>query len=553
MENNKWKKENDLIELAGERVFQRGEEYHARRCVHALAADGARISAVVYGGRRYCVALRIAGDSIEYGCDCPEGSRGRFCKHCVAVGLEYLEVTESTVKRDLAGWLATLPADDLIGLVMEEALRNEGFKERLLLRVARDRGQRADLSGYRRLVEHAYHVVISESDGGSISDILADVESSLKDLIEEGYAGEATDLIEAAPVFFRVLEAPGVEELAGLLLRLHGESCRRLGLDGKRLAERLLRWQLSSSVDVVGRYENHLGRRGLREYDRLIRLEWDRFCALVDAGQRDELLRYERLAKIVEQWAEFRGDAELAISVKGRRLSEVSDYLELVRLCRRKGREEEAIEWARRGSEIFQARDAVELYEFLAAEYEGRGEWREALAVLLALFSARPSLEYYRRMAVVARRTGEWEQWRERALSAAPGGSVRVSILIWEGDLQAALREAKSEGCDSSVLMDLAGRLAGSDAAEALNLYRRLVTRYAEGKNVYVYEQAIWVLRRMGRIMKKQDRREEFLDYVKSLRGKYRRRHSLARMLDRLLERHSRRAGIVRVPAGGSN
>lgn len=41
--------------------------------------------------------------------------------------------------------------------------------------------------------------------------------------------------------------------------------------------------------------------------------------------------------------------------------------------------------------------------------------------------------------------------------------------------------------------------------------------------------------------MKKQKRRDEFLDYVKSLRRKHRSQHSLAKLLDRLLARHTQR------------
>jgi len=51
-----------LIELAGARAFRRGEEYFAWRRVRALAVDGAKITAFVYGGRRYCVAITVDGE-----------------------------------------------------------------------------------------------------------------------------------------------------------------------------------------------------------------------------------------------------------------------------------------------------------------------------------------------------------------------------------------------------------------------------------------------------------------------------------------------------------
>jgi len=545
MKNDKRQMENELIELAGRSVYQRGEVYQANGCVRGLSVEGGRVTAFVYGGRRYRVALSIEADLLNFECDCPEGERGRFCKHCVAVGLEYLDWAESTVMRELGGWLATLPADDLVGLVMGEALRNSGVRDRLVLRALRETGKAADLSRYGRLIEHAFQVAGSESGDGLAGEVLVDVESSLRNLIEAGYAEEAAELIEGAPVFFR--EMTGREELAGLLLRLHHESCRRCGIGGKRLAERLLRWGMSAAVDVVGKYEDLLGLDGIKEYDRLVRVEWERLRVMIDAGRRDQYSGYERVAEIVERWAEACNDADLAISVRSRRLNEAADYLDLARFCRRKGREEEAIEWARRGGEIFGAHEAVDLYEFLAAAYEGGGEWREALAVLLALFSARPSTDYYRRLGEAAEHAGEWDRWREHAL--ASDRSVAVSILLSEGDLNAAV-EARGSGAsddhiDPEVLLELAGRIAPTDPEKALDIYRRLVTSYAERKNGYSYEKLIGVLRRMGRLMKKRDCREEFLGYLKDLRRQYRRRHGLAKMLDRLLARHERRAPIA--------
>jgi len=76
------------------------------------------------------------------------------------------------------------------------------------------------------------------------------------------------------------------------------------------------------------------------------------------------------------------------------------------------------------------------------------------------------------------------------------------------------------------------------------------VAKYAGCKNSYAYQHAIELLRRIGSLMKKQKRRDEFLAYVKNLREKHRYQHSFANLLDRLLERHSRkRNGNFRSPS----
>jgi uncharacterized Zn finger protein len=263
----------------------------------------------------------------------------------------------------------------------------------------------------------------------------------------------------------------------------------------------------------------------------------------------------------LEQLAEHQGDIDLLIAVRSHSLEGASGYLDIVRFCKREGRKELALHWALRGKNLFAACEAEELYEFLAAEYEARGEWNEAIEILFELFSARPTLGCYQRMAERAQQIGEWGFWRERALSvagrsgsplenatrssraSAPDASALVSILLWEGDEEAAWKAAQRGECGADLWEELAKRLAAKQPDESLRVYKRLVAKYADVKNSYAYQRAIELIRRIGSLMKKQKRRDEFLAYVKSLREKHRYQHSFARLLDRLLARHTGKEG----------
>lgn len=565
-----------LIEMAGERAFRRGEEYCAWQCVRALASNGEQLSAFVYGGRRYRVTIRMRGEDVDSQCDCPEGASGRFCKHCVAVCLEYKEGVSDMehspmTLQDLRSYLVNLPVEELVGMVMDEAFRKAEYRERLYLRMSRADERIPDLTEYRRLIEFASEAVAVECDEETFDVVLSDVESSLINLVEAGYAEEAASLIEGAPVYFLPGRTEFGERLVTALLSLHERCCIRLDLNGESLATRLLRWQMSSGVngieDLAQRYADMLGLRGRKEYDRLVRSEWDRLLANVEARQDGQSLAFKRLTGLLEKWAEFQGDIDLLISVKSHRIHEASDYVEIARLCRRKGREEAALQWAERGRNIFQANEAGELFEFLAMSYESNGEWGKALEILYDLYQVRPSLDLYQRMAGCARQIGEWGYWREQALNVArrdnaavatrlrslrvpaTDRSALVSILIWEKDIRAALEEALKGGCDDDLWLELARQLAGTHPDEALEIYQRLVTKYSNAKNGYAYKRAIEVLRRAGQLMKKQKRRDEFLDYVKSLRRKHRSQHSLARLLDRLLAKHATRTAYHADPA----
>ena len=80
--------------MAGARSFERGEDYFLNGQVKALTEDEGTITAKVQGTRPYRVELWIEEDDLEYSCTCPVGADGEFCKHCVAVGLAWLENIE---------------------------------------------------------------------------------------------------------------------------------------------------------------------------------------------------------------------------------------------------------------------------------------------------------------------------------------------------------------------------------------------------------------------------------------------------------------------------
>lgn len=69
----------ELEQLAGRRIYERGERYAAERRVHSLRVSGATAQGQVVGSEIYETWLHLDG-SFGYGCSCPyEG----LCKHVV--------------------------------------------------------------------------------------------------------------------------------------------------------------------------------------------------------------------------------------------------------------------------------------------------------------------------------------------------------------------------------------------------------------------------------------------------------------------------------------
>jgi uncharacterized Zn finger protein len=93
--------------LAGESYFARGETYFNEGRVRGLTEYKGTVRAKVAGTEDYRVKLWTEGDNIGYSCSCPLGDDGEFCKHCVAVGLAWIEESGGKSKSGAAARKST--------------------------------------------------------------------------------------------------------------------------------------------------------------------------------------------------------------------------------------------------------------------------------------------------------------------------------------------------------------------------------------------------------------------------------------------------------------
>ena len=84
---------------------------------------------------------------------------GAFCKHCVAVGLAWLEGAPSenagVSVDEVRSYLEEHNKDVLVRIVMDQAMEDERLRERLLLRTARTGGGSPDVAVFRRAIDGA--------------------------------------------------------------------------------------------------------------------------------------------------------------------------------------------------------------------------------------------------------------------------------------------------------------------------------------------------------------------------------------------------------------
>jgi len=570
-----------LRELAGERYFARGEAYFDEGRVRGLTEYRGRVSARVAGTEDYRVKLWVEGDDIGYACSCPLGDDGEFCKHCVAVGLAWVEETEAkgqhSLRRDAAATLddvrALLERQDksrLVELLLNEALENENLRERLLLETARLNPARVNLATYRHALKRAIRTgnYVAYAGAGSYARGLHRVCESLAALLNDGHAAEVVELTEYA--LAQLEESLGyVDDSAGRvgsvayeLQELHRRACQQARSEPVALARRLFAWELRSEWEffygAVETYADVLGETGLAEYRRLAEAEWARVPAL-GAGERETEYdgRRFRITQIMQTLARQSGDVEALVEIMQRDLSAPYDYLQIAEAYRAAGKHDAALDWAERGWKIFAPDHDWRLGEFIADEYHRRGRHDEALSLIWEQFTQSPDLEHYRKLHTHAHEAGRscWTRWRERALAhmrAAPEDrphigrraqayrrtadrSELVRILLWEKRYDEAWQEACAGGCAEDLWLQLAAAREAEHPADALMIYQARIAPLIELTNNTAYEQAVELLRKVRRLMLRLERTREFDDYLAALRVEYKRKRNFIQLLGTIL------------------
>jgi uncharacterized Zn finger protein len=561
-----------LRRLAGSRSYERGEEYFRGGCVEGLVIEGDALTASVLGTRRYRVELRLERD-LEHACTCPIGGDGAFCKHCVAVGLAFLERGTGALEHRpepmpldaVRAHLESLDRDALVSVLLDEANADDRLLERLRLRAATG-PDRVDLASFRRAIDLAMdpHDFVAYAEAFGWSQGVDQVIDSVERLLDEGHPGAVIELSEHA---LTALEEAGgtvddsdghLSVLSARLEELHLAACERGRPDPEALAERLLRRQLDGEFDVFAHaastYADVLGGRGLARYKELARAEWDLVPELGPGEERDYERRF-RITQVMEDLARASGDVDSLTDVLRRDLSLPYSFLRIAGAYRDAGRQDEALDWAERGIEAFPERPDHRLHAFLARAYAHQERYADALEIAWDHFVDRPGLDTYRELKPYAERVGDWPGRRERALGllrkraaemrgeAQRGGyawsrnydrSQLVRILLVEGDGEAAWGEAEAGGCDEALWLELAERRKEMHPEDALRVYRERIEPTIERKTKRDYEEAVALIERVGELLRCVGRGEEFPALVAEIRATHARKRNLISLLDGL-------------------
>ncbi|MBE9077447.1 hypothetical protein IQ241_09075 [Romeria aff. gracilis LEGE 07310] len=564
--------EDLLMDLAGDRYYERGVGYFERGRVHSLAQYDERITAEVHGTEVYQVRLWLEDNELASRCSCPLGVEGAFCKHCVAVGLTWIAepplyrpdvaapARVGITMEDVHDYLAQQERDTLVRMILNQAMEDTRWREYLLMKAAANRAGGVDIGTFRRALRSAIAV------DGYVDYYAADgyaegVETAiygLEDLLNAGYDSDVVTLSEEAIALledaFNAVDdsSGGLSLVADQVQDLHYRACEAAQPDPQALAERLFHMELNSGFgffhNALETYADILGEAGQDAYRELVDTEWKKLPEVVQPGDHSFSYRRSQLSRMKEALVSATGDLEELVAVIAQDLSQPSRYQRIAEIYQEAGQTDAAIDWAEQGVDAFDAFRTGQLSDFLISAYEQQGRFNDAVNLVWEAFSRRPSLQLYQKLKRQADKAQRWPDWRDRALDRArlasagqqPNGprfqplqnSLLVEIFLWEGDLDQAWKAAKSGGCSRNLWMQLAEARAAEHPEDALSVYRPAIEPLIDQTHNDAYRQAVDLIVKVEDLMKKLDRKAEFEQFLAELSTTYKRKRNFIKLLN---------------------
>ncbi len=570
---------NDAVvrRLAGERSYDRGLDYYRNGHVESLEEWEDGVRAVVSGTQDYTVRFSSDEGVLDYNCDCPYGSDGTFCKHCVAAALAWLNRgSKEQMRRGKAKEITPAAAEKLlllegheqfVRMVMDWAKDDDKLRERVMLLAARRSSPEAGVAAARRAFERAVRVrdYVDYREASSWARGVDDAIDNIAQLLSDGQAPAVIELCESA-LQMLVAASEGVDDSDGHLsvLRdrlqdIHFQACKKARPDPVALAKRLFDWELHGELEVffgaIEQYSEILGASGLQSYRKLAEEDWKKVPTRTEKDERAAWGTHFRITHIMESLARSSGNVDELIAVMSRDLAHAYSYLRIAEVCKDARQHDLALEWAERGLEAFPDRTDGRLREFAAEEYHRRRRHDEAMKLIWAEFSERPCLEAYKTLERHARKTGNWPEWRERALAEFRGhiakskeksrGQSRnqwmriesdhsslVEVFLYECDVDAAWREARAGGCSDDLWLRLAAKREKDHPEDAVPIYMRQAESAIVGARNSRYDEPVSLLVKAAALMKRMGRSEEFVCQLEALRLKYKIKRNFIKLLD---------------------
>ena len=569
-----------LRRLAGSLCYRHGVEYFRDSRVRSLKEKSGGITASVMGSEKYRAQLKIdkAGRELEFSCSCTDGLEGKFCKHLVATGLQWLDKQQKDSAKSsgkkagihltVPEWLARQRKSVLVDLILEHADDDDDYWNWLEMHASLYDDGTIDLERMKKCLGNVILVddFIDYDDG---YDYFCRVENALdilENLLERGHAQEVMELAEHSlrnvELAMHSMDDSGgyMRDIVSGLIDIHHRACIKARPNRKDLARGLFEWELGSEHDIFSgaaeTYADVLDKEGLAEYRRLAEKAWTAVKPL-GPGEKAQFDSYRyRLRHIMETLARREGNIDFLAEIKKSDLTRPVCFLEIAQLYQEAGRDDEALVWAERGVRAFEKDPDMRLVDFLADAYHRKGAHEKALNLVWMSFTLNPGLARYQSLKSHARRSRSWAVWRDKAIALIRehlelkkvsrdrrkgpmrlytriDHSLLVQIYLEENDVDSAWNEARKGGCSESLWMQLALRREKSHPEDSLQVYRQQIGSVINRKNNDAYHEAVRLLGRIRDLMIRLGREKDFGPYLRELGAEHSRKRNFMKLLEK--------------------
>jgi uncharacterized Zn finger protein len=540
-----------LRNLAGEKVFARGKEYHRGGQVEILFIEPRRVVAQVAGTEDYRTVMTGAGKSISGECSCPASEQWGFCKHMVAVALAANDAKAGaggTLER-IRGNLKSKDVDALVEMIVNLAERDVALYRKLEMAAALgDSDDRTLEASLRKAIDKATqtHGYVDYGDMREWAAEVDEVLDAIAALVAGKRYGLALKLVDhALSKVEKAMESLDDSDghCGGLLHRLgemHLAVCEAMRPDPVKLAKELFDREVNAPHDVfydaAAHYSGVLGEAGLAEYRRLTVAAWEKLPPRAQKrGARPAYdSDYETLKRLMDFFAGRDGDVAAQLALRKSDLSSPWDYLELAEFCLAQGQEDDALKHAEEGLWVFEdERTDERLVDFAVKLLIKKKRKQDAEALLWRTFEKSPGFELYGKL-----RSAGGASVRQRAIaflearlaSEKPSqwhfpSSLLIEVLMAEKMLAQAWQIASRHGAAGDVMEQLAMASEATHPAQSLAVFARRVEELVNtGAG---YEEAARLIARMGRLRSAAEQAA----YVRGLRETYRRKRNFMKLL----------------------
>lgn len=543
-------------ELAGGKVFARGEDYHRSGQVLILSIEPGRVLAQVAGSEDYRTELTGRGDDIDGECSCPAFEDWGFCKHMVATALAAnaagadADTTGDGTLARIRDHLKRKGVDALVEMIVDLAERDGALLRQLdMAAAAFDADDKALQARLRKAIDGATRtrgfIDYGEAGGWATAvaealDVLAGLASGKRAGLILELARHAIDRIEHA--IENIDDSDG--HCTGRLERareIHVSAACAARPDPIALARDLFAREMAEQYDVfygaAPLYAEALGEKGLEEYRRLAVAAWEKLPPRRAGRRRDEFSDdYRRLFGMLDYFAERDGDVEARIALRDKNLSSPWHYLQLAQFCLEQGRRDEALRRAEEGLWMFEDdRPDERLLFFVADLLSKAGRKDDAATHLWRAFDKAPSAELYarlRKLGAKAARERAIEELQRRLAKEKPSqwhhpADLLICILTDEKMYEAAWAAIRRHGVSGNVKAALAHASEASHPREALDTYAARVDALANGGNNAAYAEAAKLVGRMAAL----HGANEHASYLAAFKARHGRKRNLMKLL----------------------